>query len=63
MLRRMVALGLWAYFGWYLAGLLSVSLGLPQLIGPIGGIAMAAAATVDWRSLVRARAVELESAR
>jgi hypothetical protein len=64
MFRRVIATALWAYFGWYLAGLLAVSFGLPQAIGPLGGIAMAAVAGVDWRNFLRAHAsVELKSVR
>jgi hypothetical protein len=64
MTRRIVAIALWGYFGWYLASLAAVGIGLPPAIGPVGGIIMAAVAAVDWRTLIRARAaVKLESAR
>jgi hypothetical protein len=64
MTRRIVAIALWGYFGWYLASLAAVGIGLPQVIGPIGGLIIATVAAVDWRSLIRARAAaKLESAR
>lgn len=49
MLRRSIALALWAYFAWYLGAMVSSATGLPPLIGPLGGLAMAAFALYDWR--------------
>lgn len=49
MLRRSIALALWTYFAWYLGAMVSSATGLPPLIGPLGGLAMAAFALYDWR--------------
>lgn len=57
MFRRTIALVLWTYFGWYLTALAATVIGLPTLIAPLGGIAMAAIALHDWRSARRSAAV------
>lgn len=53
MLHRITAIGLWAYFGWYLASHVAALAGLPVALAPVGGVLMAAVALVDWRTLVR----------
>jgi hypothetical protein len=49
MLRRMIALALWAYFGWYLGSIIAAFTGTPTIIGPALGALVAAVALVDWR--------------
>jgi hypothetical protein len=49
MLRRTIALILWAYFAWYLGALVANAAGLPSVIGPMAALAMAAFAVYDWR--------------
>ena len=53
MLHRVTAIGLWAYFGWYLASHIAALAGLPVALAPVGGVLMAAVALVDWRTFVR----------
>jgi hypothetical protein len=53
MLRRITAIGLWAYFGWYLAAHVAALAALPLELAPVGGMLMATVALVDWRPLVR----------
>ena len=55
MARRMVALALWAYFGWFLAATLAREAGLPLDYAALGGVAMGAFALVDWRRRMAAR--------
>jgi hypothetical protein len=49
MARRMIALAMWAYLGWYVASFLTVWMELPASLAPAGGVVMAALALVDWR--------------
>jgi hypothetical protein len=49
MARRVIALALWAYFGWYLTAMLAMAFGLPTQAAPIGGLLMGTLALVDWR--------------
>jgi hypothetical protein len=58
MLRRTLAIALWAYFGWYLGSLVATFTGMPTAIGPATGVMVAAIALVDWRRprLVRQQA-------
>lgn len=35
MIRRIVAVALWAYFAWYLAALIALSFDGPEIAGPI----------------------------
>lgn len=53
MLQRIVAGGLWAFFGWYLVAHIASLTGLPLGIAPIGALVVAAVAFVDWPSLAR----------
>ena len=53
MLRRLVALTLWAYFGWYLASYLAAVAGVASSFAIIGGVAMGAVALVDFRRVRR----------
>jgi hypothetical protein len=50
MARRIAALLLWAYFGWFLTATIASLASLPVAVGPIGGLVMAAFALVDWRA-------------
>lgn len=51
MVRRSIALALWAYFGWYLGVMVAHAAGLPSWVGPVAAVTMAAVALVDWRRL------------
>ena len=50
-MRRLIALFLWAYFGWYAAALLFDALGWNASFAPIGAVLMGAVALYDWRPL------------
>jgi hypothetical protein len=49
MLRRTIAAVLWGYFAWYLVALVTTAIGLPPILGPVAGVAMAAVSLHDWR--------------
>jgi hypothetical protein len=49
MLRRTIALVLWAYFAWYLVAMVANATGLTPALGPLAGLAMAVFAAYDWR--------------
>jgi hypothetical protein len=49
MVRRVIAVALWAYLGWYLAAVLAATFGLSPAAGPFGGLLVGAFALVDWR--------------
>ena len=55
MTRRIIAVTLWAYFGWFMAATVLSLLGLPTAISPLGGILMAGVALIDWRRLGQAK--------
>ena len=48
-MRRLIALFLWAYFGWYAAALLFDALAWNESFAPIGAVLMGAVALYDWR--------------
>lgn len=50
-----MAVGLWAYFGWYLAAHATALLGVPPSLAPLGGLLMAVIALYDWRRLADGR--------
>lgn len=49
MTRRILAVALWAFFGWYLGALAAATTGLPSDWAPLAGLLMAVVALVDWR--------------
>ncbi|MFN2418212.1 MAG: hypothetical protein ABR593_04720 [Candidatus Limnocylindria bacterium] len=55
MTKRIVAVGLWAYFGWYLAAHVTALLGSPASLAPLGGVLMVVIALYDWRRLAYGR--------
>jgi hypothetical protein len=55
MLRRFVALALWAYFGWYLAAHLATLIGVPAELSVTGALVMALVATIDVSRFRRSR--------
>jgi hypothetical protein len=60
MLRRVVAVALWAYFGWYLAAHIGTVTPLPIELAPAGGLIMVGIAVVDWRRLLSAPRRQVE---
>lgn len=50
MARRLVALALWAYFGWFFTATLAGPAGLWTDFALLGGVLMGVIALVDWRS-------------
>ncbi len=53
MVQRIVAGGLWVFFGWYLAAHIASLTGTPVSLAPIGAVIMAVVAFVDWPSVAR----------
>jgi hypothetical protein len=56
MTRRLIATGLWGYFGWFLTATIASALGLSVGLAPIGGAVMVGLALYDWRRLTSRRA-------
>ena len=49
MVRHIVALALWTYFGWYLGALLAVFLSAPAFLGPAAALLTLAVGLYGWR--------------
>ena len=48
MIRRLVALTLWAYFSWYLAALLAAAVAAPVIAGPIAVLLTIVLGATGW---------------
>lgn len=48
MIRRLVALTLWAYFSWYLAALLAAAVSAPAIAGPIAALLTVFLGATGW---------------
>lgn len=61
--KRILAASLWFFAGWYVGAAITVFLGLPELVGPLPGIAMAAFVATDpmQRLWTPARASDIHS--
>lgn len=63
MLRRIVALGLWAYFAWYLAAMIASYIGATHVAGPVAAVLTLAVGIVGWaRTASRVTPAPAESA-
>ena len=67
MIRRLVALGLWTYFAWYLGAMLATFTGGPAVAGPIAAVLTAGLGLVGWvrmsRRVPATRSLETEPSR
>ena len=54
-MKRLLAAALWLYAVWYAGSLVSAILGVPDLIGPVVGIAAGVIVGVDPRHLIWSR--------
>lgn len=54
MIRRLVALALWAYFAWYLAAMVATVIGASSLAGPTAAVLTIAAGALSWARAQRA---------
>jgi len=54
-MKRIAAAGLWFYASWYLGSAVATLLGVPDLLGPVLGIAAAAVVGIDPRRVIWVR--------
>ena len=68
MIRRSLALALWAYFAWYLAATLASIIGAPSVAGPTAALLTLGVGAIGWARARRgaptpAQGTELHPAR
>jgi hypothetical protein len=54
-MKRLVAAGLWGYALWYLGSMISAVLAVPDLLGPVIGLAGGLIVGIDHRHLIWVR--------